>query len=176
MGLMAEMITACGQRSLGIAVMMNKGVTPETFARLATKGGEPVLSNHPAFVYGHLTLYPKRLLEMAGEDAASVAMPDEMEALFSPKAECRDDAGGSIYPPMPEVMQRFMGAYQHAIQRVGEWDDAKLSGPHQGAEAYQNLAPTLGIAATFFLTTHMAMHIGQVSAWRRFMGLAPVFG
>ncbi len=176
MGYMAEMITACGQRSVGIAAMMNKGVTPETFARLATKDGEPVQTNHPAFVYGHLAIYPKRLLEMAGEDPSPVALPEEMEVMFASKAECRDDPDGTIYPPMQDVVQRFMGGYSHAIERVGAWDDEKLAGPHQGAEAYQKLAPTLGIAAAFFLTTHMAMHVGQVSAWRRFMGLGSVFG
>ncbi|MEZ6244312.1 MAG: hypothetical protein R3B57_14870 [Phycisphaerales bacterium] len=176
MGYMSELIGACGQRSIGIAAMMNKGVTPEMFARLPTKDGKPVQTNHPAFVYGHLSIYPARLLEMAGEDPSAVALPEEQLALFTPKAECLDDPEGTIYPPMPDVMQRFMDGYTKALQRFGEWDDAKLAGPHQGAEAYQKLAPTLGIAATFFLTTHMAMHLGQVSAWRRFMGLGSVFG
>ncbi len=176
MGYMSELIAACGQRSLGIGAMMTKDVTPEMFARLATKDGQPVQTNHPAFVYGHLTRYPARLLEMAGEDASAIAMSEAEDALFGPQAECRDDPDGSIYPAMSDLMPRFNNAYSVAIQRVSEWDDAKLAGPHTGAEAYQRLAPTLGIAATFFFTTHMAMHLGQVSAWRRFMGLSPVFG
>jgi len=176
MGLMSELIVACGQRSLGIAAMMNKGVTPEMFARLPTKDGKQVQTNHPAFVFGHLSIYPARVLEMGGMDPAPVAMPEKLQELFSSKAVCRDDPEGTIYPPMTEIVDRFMTSYARAIQAVGGWDDPKLGGPHQGGEQYQKLAPTLGIGATFFFTTHMAMHVGQISAWRRFMGLGPVFG
>lgn len=41
-------------------------------------------------------------------------------------------------------------------------------------ERYRHLFPTVGSTALHVLTVHAAVHIGQLSAWRRAMGLPPV--
>ena len=57
--------------SLAYARRMLAGVTPSTFARYAAPGNQVVESNHPAFVYGHLSLYGSRIIEQLGGDASA---------------------------------------------------------------------------------------------------------
>jgi hypothetical protein len=35
--------------------------------------------------------------------------------------------------------------------------------------------PTIEDAVTFLLTAHLGAHLGQLSAWRRMIGKAPLF-
>jgi len=171
MGQTAEIINATAARGIGLVGMLLQGVTPEMFARLAQKDGEPVQTNHPAFVLGHLSVYPSRIFIAGGEDPSFVALSDEWEDLFKIGAVCVDDPEGSIYPSKDEIVRSFQKGYGAAIQLVASWDDDKLAGAHQAGEAYQKMFPSLGIATNFLLNSHVMMHLGQISAWRRFMGL-----
>ncbi len=171
MGQTAETITGTAARGIGLAGMLLKDVTPEMFARLPVQDGARVMTNHPAFALGHLSVYPSRVFILAGRDPEEVSLPDEQEELFKIGAVCVDDPDGAIYPPMAEVGQGFQHGYAAALQLVMGLDDETLGGPHQGGEAYQKMFPTLGVATNFLLNSHLMMHLGQVSAWRRFMGL-----
>jgi hypothetical protein len=37
----------------------------------------------------------------------------------------------------------------------------------------RDLFPTIGAAINFYLIGHVQVHLGQISAWRRGMGLPP---
>ena len=56
--------------SLGISLSygerMLKDVSAERFGRFACPGGVEVVSNHPAFIYGHLSLYAPKVLVQIG--------------------------------------------------------------------------------------------------------------
>ena len=171
MGFTADTINGTAARGIGLAGMLLQGVTPDIFARLPVKDGSVVMTNHPAFAIGHLSVYPSRVFILGGEDPSAVALPDEQEELFKIGAECVDDPDGTIYPAMEEVVRNFQTGYAAALQLVASWDEQKLAGPHQGGEAYQKMFPNLGVAVNFLLNSHMMMHLGQISAWRRFMGL-----
>lgn len=171
MSITADTINGTAARGIGLAGMLLQGVTPEMFARFPVKDGAPVKTNHPAFALGHLSVYPSRIYILGGEDPGSVALPDEQEELFKIGAECVDDPDGSVYPAMDEIVKNFQSGYGAALQLVAGWDEDKLAGPHEGGEAYQKMFPTLGIATNFLLNSHLMMHLGQISAWRRFMGL-----
>ncbi len=171
MGLTAETITGTATRGIGLAGMLLQSVTPEMFARLPVKDGAQVMTNHPAFAMGHLSVYPSRVFILVGRNPEEIALSDEQEELFKIGAVCVDDPDGSIYPPMEEVVRSFQNGYAAALQLILELDDETLAGPHQGGEAYQKMFPTLGVATNFLLNSHLMMHLGQISAWRRFMGL-----
>jgi len=66
--------------SVGYAERLLTGVPAARFARFARCGGEVVESNHPAFVYGHLSLYAPRILQQLGHPAPSV--PEHFQHLF----------------------------------------------------------------------------------------------
>lgn len=150
-------------RALGEALL--KGVRTEDFAR-HPKG---VLTNHPAWVYGHLSIYPDWMLGMIGKP--ELTRPREgFEPLFANKTECKDDPSGTIYPAMETITSHFMERMDAVIKAVAETDDAVFAKPNP-SDAMKDRFPTVGAMVSFMLGSHCMMHLGQVSAWRRIMGL-----
>lgn len=48
-----------------------------------------------------------------------------------------------------------------------------LEGPTPN-EDFRQIMPTLGNALVFILWAHEAVHVGQLTSWRKAMGLPPV--
>ena len=154
--------------SLGYAERLLKDVTPEKFARFASIGGQTIESNHPAFVYGHLSLYGPRILTQLGQPAS--VLPANFEALFSKDARCVDDPTGAIYPSMAEVTRAFFEGYKAAATVLRTTPDAAFQIPNPMEGRMAALFPTLGSLQTFYCGGHLMMHLGQISAWRRMAG------
>jgi len=153
--------------ALGFFEQALASIPAETFARKP----EGVNTNHPAWIVGHLSIYTDTLLEMIGRsDLAnpSAAKPD----LFADGTECKDDADGAIYPPKDELVSLFFERINTALDALAETDDATLAKPNTAFAA--EAIPTVGGLATFLMGHHVMMHFGQVSAWRRMMGLGPI--
>lgn len=161
--------------SLGLSLIyaekMLKGVQPERFGRFAAPGGTPVVSNHPAFVYGHLSLYAPKVLVQLGHPAPSV--PELFELAFSQNASCRDDVDGDLYPPMDEVLSFFREGYRMVTAALRSIPDEVLDQPNPAEGRMRELFPTIGSVQNLYCGGHMMMHIGQLSAWRRMEGLGP---
>lgn len=173
MGLMGETIATTGKRARGFAERALAGIPPEKFGRKPIVGGVTIETNHPAFVYGHLALYPARVLTLLGKDPAAVATPPAWTDIFKAGCPCRDDPEGTIYPKMAEITGAFLRNYDAALAAVPAADDA-LFARQLPDESYRQHFPTIGAAVLVFLNNHVAIHMGQVSAWRRCMGLPPV--
>jgi hypothetical protein len=159
--------------TLGYAKRLRSGLTAERFARLAAPGGQTVDSNHPAFVYGHLSLYGSRIVEQLGGDAAAIKPSEKFAEVFSKDARCVDDPDGTIYPAMEEVLQVFDHGYDAALEALRAADDALLQQPNPLEGRMAELFPTLGSMHGFYVGGHAMMHLGQLSAWRRMEGLPP---
>jgi hypothetical protein len=166
-------LAASGNLGILYAERLLEGVEPEQFARLARPGGQVVQSNHPAFILGHLALYPPRIMRMLGQPAGETAVPDDYEALFKAGNECRDDPAGSIYPKADELTRRFFAGYRAAINAISTADDTALTQPNPTEGRARELFPTIGAAIGFYIGGHVQNHLGQFSAWRRAMGLSP---
>lgn len=173
MGQMAEAIIAPARMGILLAERLVSGVSPQIFARKPSIGGTVVNANHAAFNFGHLALYPSRWLAAVGMDGTSVAAPAGFDDLFAAGKECRDDAEGTIYPPMQEVMNAFYTSHRGALELLRGVDDAKFSLPNPREQSRDRL-PTVGAAMIFYTSAHIMMHLGQVSTWRRCFGLGPV--
>lgn len=167
----AANIVSGAERMLGLADALLAGVPADAFARLAAPGGQTVRANHGAFIYGHLALYPARVLLAAGEDASAVTMPEAYTGLFGAGVECRDDPGGSIYPPMDEIVSRFRDSHRALLERVAAWPDSTMTNAHGIEGRLAEMFPTVGQVASFLLLGHAFMHLGQMSTWRRAIGL-----
>lgn len=155
--------------SLGYAERLLKDVTPAHFARYASIGGKTIESNHPAFVYGHLSIYGPRMFTQLGQPGPSV--PAGFEAVFSKDAKCVDDPTGTVYPPMEAVTSAFFSGYKAALELLRTTPDDAFQKPNPMEGRMLELFPTLGSLHTFYSGGHIMMHLGQVSAWRRMMGL-----
>lgn len=174
MGTIASIIAPGARMVLGYAERLMAGVTPQMGARFARVGDTVIKSNHPAFVFGHLALYPVRVGQFLKLPSEAMAAPAHYEALFKPSVECKDDAEGTIYPPLDELRQVFQKTSQAAIAALESAPDEPFTQPNPVEGRMKELFPTIGAALNFYLIGHVQVHLGQISAWRRAMGLPPI--
>jgi len=157
------------QLGMDYADRLLKDVSADQFGRFAAPGGQPVESNHAAFVYGHLSLYPGRILEALGQTAPP--LPDGFEACFSKDAKCVDDPASTVYPSMEKIVACFQEGYTAAAQALRSADDSIFQQPNPTGGRMTELFPTIGSMHNFYVGGHLMLHLGQVSAWRRMLGL-----
>jgi len=151
---------------VGLADAMLAGVDP---AKAGTKP-EGVDCVTPVFIIGHLAIYPEFVLQFLGRDEADV--DEKYEALFKHGVECHDDPNNEKYPPLSDVVERFKARSELAIKALEEADDELLARENPMENMREKL-PTIGAMCMFLLAAHTAFHIGQLSTWRRCMGLGP---
>ena len=166
------MISASARLGLGYARRLLKDVTPEQFARFAKIGDTTIESNHAAFIYGHLSLYACRVIDGVGGDASGYQPSAAFLEAFSKDAKCVDDPDGSIYPGMDEVTSALLESYSAAADALDAADDAVFLTENPN-EVMRGKFPTTGAMHAFYMSGHFMMHMGQMSAWRRAMGLGP---
>jgi len=171
MGAIAESIVKVAGMSILMGEQQLKDVTPQLFARKPRgEGGTIINANHPAFVYGHLALYAKAIAEKARLDGSRLAAPAGFEALFDQGKECHDDPSGTIYPPMKTITDAFFNGYKGLLEILPSVPDSTMLAPNPTAKRF----PLIGEFCMFLLTSHIMMHLGQVSTWRRCVGLGSV--
>lgn len=154
--------------SIGYGERLLKNVSAEQFARFATNADGPIESNHGAFIYGHLSLYAPSILTDLG--ASSLEVPDGFDQVFSKDAQCVDDPDAAIYPSMDVVTDFFFTGYKAALEALSAASDEQL----QAANPNERMAerfPTMASMHNFYVGGHVMLHMGQMSAWRRMLGL-----
>jgi hypothetical protein len=107
---------------------------------------------------------------MIGEELAIPSwLPDEWGSLFGTGTTL--NAAG--YPTKDELVAALSFGQSMLIGWLDDWTDTDLDQPLPDVR-YREVFPTLGSAVLHILTVHTAVHLGQLSAWRRAMGLPPV--
>ena len=126
------------------------------------------IMNHPAWVIGHLTHACQMLGGVVG---LTPWLPNDWAGRFGtgsvPVADC------ALYETKEDALQILRNAQSRITKAVGQLDDAHLDQPFPDA-SYRAVFPTICHALTQVLVGHTANHIGQVSVWRRAMGLPPM--
>ena len=148
---------------LGLTDMLLDGITQDTFG----KKPEGVDCNSPAFIFGHLAIYPDMVIQMLGGDAK---IDEKYEALFKHGVDCVDDPNNETYPPMDEIVDRFKTRFTAALEAL-EKADTEAINKENPMESMRDRFPTVGGISEFLLNGHTAFHLGQLSTWRRCMGL-----
>jgi hypothetical protein len=148
-----------------------KDISSEQFARKPFQGGKALDLNHPAFNFGHLALYNVRMIGCLGGDTISSALPPSYTELFQKGAACQDDPQGSRYPIMTEISSNFFRTYDRLLPLLQDTADETLLAPHPD-ENLRSRFGSIGATLNYLLVNHVALHLSQVSAWRRCMGLA----
>lgn len=169
----ATAIVNSANRMRSYAERVTKDLGDHNFARLPRwgLGGEAIKCNHPAWVFGHLAIYPPRLLGLLGAKSDGL-VPANFSDLFKDGTPCLDDAAGHIYPSREAILNAYFAGTDALIAACGKLTDADLAKPTPD-EGMAKHFPTLAEAMIFMLNNHVAMHIGQISTWRRAMGLPP---
>ena len=147
-----------------------KGITPEMFARKPRVNGQLVEMNHPAFIYGHLATYPVMIAGMVGLPSEQMVVPASYEGLFKINCPCHDDVEGTIYPSMEEITTLFFRGMDAVLAALPEIDEAQYDKPLADAGRQERFG-SVGAFCAYLLLAHPQGHFGQVSGWRRCMGL-----
>lgn len=160
-------IATSAKVTTGYAKGLLNGIEPARAARMP----DGVRSNHPAWILGHLSTYPDKILPMLDRQDLVRPIEEHYEGLFDHASECRDDADGSIYPAFADISERFFARHEAVIGALAETPDEVFA--KANTLALEERFPTAGDLTNFLLTGHSMMHLGQLSAWRRCMGLGP---
>lgn len=167
-----DLILPSARQIRAYAQLLLTGISAEQFARKPAPGGQLLEINHPAFNYGHLALYPGLVLEILGAPFEDIKAPARYYDLFKIGTPCHDDAGGSVYPDMEEIVAVFSRGYDTLLERVPQVSQEALNEVTPGERVAR--FPVKGNFLAHLMTTHVGQHMGQVSAWRRAMLLPPV--
>lgn len=165
-----DSMLAAARRTMTYADTLLKGIDPKTAARFPRFGDTVITTNHPTFVFGHLAVYPKRMLDLAGKDSSVINLPESYVRLFAAGVECVDDANGTVYPRFEEVTANFRAWSNIALESLVSVSDDVLARENPN-EKMRASFPTVGGVLLFLTNNHPMMHLGQVSAWRRCFGL-----
>ncbi len=122
--------------------------------------------NHPAWTLGHLGATSDALAGMLGLPST---FPDawreacKMGGIPSPEA--------ADFPAKEQLLEQLRAQHERVAGAMAEADAERLQQPT--AERMRARFPTVGDFAAALMTVHEGNHLGQVTAWRRAMGLGP---
>jgi len=156
-------IAACGDATVGYATALLEPIPAEVFAHLPHAE-----VNHPAFVVGHLGLYLNKTLELVGRADACVAPPFEV-ATFEDGAPCVEQDGR--YPGKDVLLPYFLEHSRTMLDAVRGTAAETFAAENPMEGRMKEMFPTIGVAVNFLVNNHAMMHLGQISTWRRLMGL-----
>src|SRR4051794_14865063 len=125
--------------------------------------------NHPAWILGHLAFSADRVGGLLG---AEKELPADWTPLFGPGS--KPSGSCSDYPPKEELMQAVEQGFQRLRHQAAAATPEQLGQPSTNPYTKDAL-PTVGDGVAFLLTGHPGIHLGQLSSWRRMIGLPALF-
>lgn len=123
------------------------------------------IANHPTWVMGHLTFSCQMI---GGVIGVAEWLPEGFGGRFGPGSAPVSDLGA--YEPKQTALERLRDAQWRITQAVEAMNDAQLDRPFPDP-SYLDVFPTVGHALTQVLVGHLGYHVGEVTVWRRAMGL-----
>jgi hypothetical protein len=125
--------------------------------------------NHPAWILGHLAVTADFAAGLLGADKV---LAQEWGPLFGPGS--KPSAIRGTYPSKDELLGALERRFAVAREKAAVATAEQLSKPSYNART-RDLLPTLQDGVTFLLTGHLGGHLGQLSSWRRMIGMPPMF-
>ncbi len=147
------------------------GISTELAARKPLVNGTRIETNHPVFLFGHLSLYPALLAELTELPNDNVTVPEHYPGLFQIGSPCHDDPSGEIYPQLSEVSQRFLDGTRAFLGLLPQIEVPMLAKELENPSRRERFG-TVGAFVVYVLLAHPQVHLGQLSVWRRCMGLS----
>jgi hypothetical protein len=152
------------QFMLGYAEELMKEIPDERLAEQPLPG-----VNHPAWIIGHLALTGDFAVKLLGGEQT---LPKSWILQFGPKSTPSTER--DIYPTKEELLNQLMERFELARQLAVSPDPEAMSRPNPRPHMVKRL-PTVADLVSFLLTGHLALHLGQLSVWRRMIGKSPLF-
>ncbi len=146
--------------NLQFAEMLLEAVPEE---RICQQPG--TLKNHAAWILGHIA---KSCDFAATQFDVASTFPPEWNDLFQRGSQPLSDR--DLYPTKAALLTELRRQHEKLDALVEKMDDKVLARP-LADEVRRQLFPTEGDFLVFVMVVHEAMHLGQLSAWRRALGL-----
>lgn len=145
------------------------GIADDQMVTQPTVNGHTI-PNHPAWIIGHLAN------TSAGFGSTLLGIesiqPKGWQEILGGSSTPSTDA--SVYPDKQTLADKLTEAHAYIGKAILDVDDARLAEPNP-VKRLAPVFPTIGDMITFVLTSHETTHLGQLSAWRRAMGLPSAF-
>lgn len=149
---------------LGYCQMLVGDIPDERFTEQPLPG-----VNHPAWILGHLAYSADGCTALLGGQKLLSA---EWVKKFGPKSQLT--AVRSDYPTKEELLATLERTFDKARKLAAEATPERLAAAHSNP-AFAQAMPTVADLCSFLLTGHLGVHLGQLSSWRRMIGLPPLF-
>lgn len=127
------------------------------------------LVNHPAFTIGHLISGSVLVAKKLGEE---IEMKENWQALFlrkGPGDPRLPHQNNELYPTKAELMKEYSRLHKKVKELLNELKTEDLE--KENNWRFNTHLPTLLDYLFFMCINHEAMHLGQLAAWRREMGM-----
>ncbi len=160
------MIVPSANYNLRYAEQLVATIPADIFAKMPLKE-----LNSPAFYIGHLSIYCDRICTLLGRGDVVRPMPYAREP-YEGSARCVEQPG--LYADKDLLVSTFLTRQRQAIEVFSCADDRAFAAEHPAEGRFKEMFPTVGSVTAFLLTDHTSIHLGQISAWRRVVGLGPV--
>lgn len=132
------------------------------------------LDNHPAFTIGHLvTAYANLVNNLTG----NYILPEGWKEIFlrsGPGDPTLPDSDASVYPSKKELLAELEIQKNRALDIISKLPEENLDANFDWR--FSSFFPTYRDRIIFLCVNHAAMHLGQLAAWRRAMGLPSALG
>ena len=142
--------------------MLAADIDPEKFA---DRCGTSI--NHPAFTLGHCTYY---LGIAANTLGASIGCGPDEKRLYAIGVECVDTPG--TYPAKDDVLAAYTARCGEVAEFLESCEDAAFEAPNEDGP-FEDRFDSKGQVAAFMVLVHTSFHLGQISGWRRAVGMGP---
>lgn len=160
---MLELEIRLFQLSLGYARKLVWDIEPTQFALQNAPG-----MNHPDWIIGHLATVADMGARLLGEE---VQLPEDWPGRFGPGSKVSPHLVD--YPSKDELLDAFETTSARLADLVANASEKRLQ-LDQPTPFFRDQLPTIGDLIAHILTTHIMLHLGQLSAWRRLNGLGSV--
>ena len=127
--------------------------------------------NPPAWILAHLVVANDYALRMLGEPRIA---PAEWHKRFG-RGSLAEKTIKARSPQKRSSCRSSTEGRQHLVAAAVKADPARMSERHNIEIFKDTPVETIGDVMAHLMTTHLAGHLGQLSAWRRVQGRAPLF-
>ncbi len=124
--------------------------------------------NPPEWILGHLAVCTDYAAEIAG---LPYVCSETYHQNYGPNSEAGIRQGA--VPSKEELLSRLRDGHGRVVEAVPTLDPTRLERPNPVSFLRPSL-PKVGDLLMHLLTSHEGVHLGQLSAWRRAVGLPPV--
>ncbi|MBL8856635.1 MAG: DinB family protein [Planctomycetaceae bacterium] len=134
---------------------------------VAQPSGSKAVANHPAWVLSHLNIYLPIMVALI--NGQTFADPKTHEFGMQSKPELDRQR----YATKQKLLDEFLAGHELVISHLRREGEAALQ-RETTLERWKPIMPQAGLVLPYLMLVHENTHLGQVSAWRRIIGLPAV--